>query len=117
MSDQGWGIVFVLGIAAVLAVIVVVLVWQIFKTAQSKVQADAIAARDDGFRQLAAESTAAQQKIAEEQQRIADELSQLRSRVTAIETLLSEVGGRPTSPQFRHRIGTRRPHRFATVNR
>ena len=92
MSDQGWGIVFVLGIVAVLAVVAIVLVWQIFRTAQSKMQADAITARDHDYRQLASESTTAQQKIAEEQLRIADELAELRSRLTAIEKLLSEVG-------------------------
>lgn len=92
MSDSGWGIVFVLGLAAIIAVVLVVVVWQVFKSGQTAMQTDAVVARDGEYRQLAAESTAAQQKIADAQQRIADELAELRSRVAAIEKLLSEVG-------------------------
>jgi hypothetical protein len=92
VSDSGWGIVFILGLAAVIMVVAVVVIWQVFKTAQTKVEADVIVARDDAYRQLAAQSTAAQQKIAEEQQRIAAALSDLQLRVTAIEKLLREVG-------------------------
>ena len=92
MGDTGWGIVFVLGVVAAVAVVVVVAVWQSFAVARTKTAAEAELARDGAYRQLAERATAAQQGIAEDQQRIAGELTELRNRVSAIEKLLREVG-------------------------
>lgn len=89
----GWGsVILVFGTVALVSCLIAIVLWQVFKTAQSRMEAEAVAARDGAYRDLAAQSTAAQQKIAEEHGRIADELSELRSRVTTIEKLLSEVG-------------------------
>ena len=92
MGDTGWGIVFVLGITVAVAVVLVVVIWQVFAVARAKTVAEITAASDDAYRTLAKQATAAQQTSAEQQERIATELAALRSRVTAIEQLLREVG-------------------------
>ena len=92
MSGQGWGIVFVLVIAALVTVFLIVAVWQGLKVEQAKAASREAVAQDEAYRKLAEQATAAQQTIAEEQRKTAEELAALRSRVAAIETMMREVG-------------------------
>jgi uncharacterized membrane protein len=91
MGDTGWGIVLILGIVAAVAVIVVVATWQIFAVARTDTKARAELARDDAYRTLASESTAAQQAMADEQGKIARDLADLRERMASIEKMMREV--------------------------
>lgn len=92
MSDSGWGIVFVLGLAVLIAVILVAVIWGIFSTARTKTIADAVVAQDGAYRKLAEEATAAQRLIAEQQERLVTDVADLRRRVAAMEQMLREVG-------------------------
>ena len=92
MSDANAGILFVFGIAALIAVIIVALIWQIFRTAQTKTATEATFAQEEAYRTLAEQAVAAQRTIAEEQRTIAAEMAELRTRVAAMEKLLREVG-------------------------
>ena len=92
MSDTGWGIIFVLGVVAAIALIISIVVWQAFKTQQANATSRAAIAQDGAYRALAEEVTTATRKSAEEQERIFAELAELRGRLTAIEKLLREVG-------------------------
>ena len=92
MSDQGWGIVFVLVIAALITLFLIVAVWQGLKLEQAKAATREAVAQDEAYRTLAERATAAQQAMAEEQRKTAEELAALRSRVAAIETMMREVG-------------------------
>jgi len=49
-------------------------------------------ARDEAYRKLAEEAVSVQQKMAEDQQRIAKDLSEMKDRIYAIEKMLSDVG-------------------------
>jgi len=75
------GIIFVMTVASVA-------IWQIFGTWRAR----KLVAREDAYRTLAADATAAQQRFATVQQEMATDLADLRARVTAIEALLREVG-------------------------
>ena len=92
MSDAGWGIVFVLVLAVAVAALIALVVWQSFKVWQTRITTGVAAAHDESYRKLAEDATAAQRAIAEDQRTIAGDLAEVRSRVTAIETLLREVG-------------------------
>ncbi len=78
MNSEGWGMMFVFGLLVLLTVLIVV-VWQVFATQQAKLSVD----RKEEYRKLAERSTAAQQITAED-------LGDLRTRVSAIEKLLRE---------------------------
>lgn len=79
---------FVLGLFTLITVLIVVVVWQWFATRRAR----ASVAREEAYRKLAEQSIAAQQSTAEEQQKISENLGELRARVSAIEKLLREVG-------------------------
>ena len=83
MNSEGWGMMFVFGLLVLLTVLIVV-VWQVFATQRAKLSVD----RKEEYRKLAERSTAAQQIIAEEQQKISKDLGDLRTWVSAIEKLL-----------------------------
>jgi cytoskeletal protein RodZ len=92
MSDAGWGIVFILGIVAAISLIASIWVWQVFRTQQANTASETVIAQDGAYRALAEEVTTATRKSAQEQERIAAELAEVRSRLAAIEKLLAEVG-------------------------
>jgi hypothetical protein len=92
MGDTGWGIVFVLGLTAAIAAIIIVAMWQIFSVARTDTKARAELARDDAYRSLARETAAAQQAIADEQGKIARDLADLRDRMVSVEKMMREVG-------------------------
>lgn len=84
MSDEFAGMGFALFILMLLTILAVVLVWQGFKTWQIKTTSKADIAREEAYRKLAEEAISAQQKIAED-------LSELRIRIVSIEKILRDV--------------------------
>lgn len=90
---EGWGsVMLVVGGMVLVAILLGIVIWQIFKTAQSRMLAADAIARDDAYRRLAEQSATTQEQLATQQQRIADDMTELRERVGAIEKLLREVG-------------------------
>lgn len=92
MGDTGWGIVFILGIVAAVAAIAIVIIWQGISVERTKITAETELARDDAYRTLARDATAAQQAIADEQHKIARDLADLRERMVSVEKMMREVG-------------------------
>jgi uncharacterized membrane protein len=92
MGDTGWGIVFILGIVAAVAAIAIVIIWQGISVERTKITAESELARDDAYRTLARDATAAQQAIADEQHKIARDLADLRERMVSVEKMMREVG-------------------------
>ena len=88
MNAEAWGMIFVLGLLALITVLIVVFIWQVFATSRAR----ASAAREEAYQKLAERSVEAQERTAGEQQKISEDLSDLRARVAAIEKLLREVG-------------------------
>jgi TolA-binding protein len=88
MNAEAWGMLFVLGLLALITVVIVVFIWQIFATSRAR----ASAAREEAYQKLAERAAAAQESAAQEQQKISENLSDLRTKVAAIEKLLREVG-------------------------
>jgi predicted Holliday junction resolvase-like endonuclease len=88
MSDQLWGLVFVV----VVAVVLIVIIGQIMGMRGEHLTNKAEVARDEAYKTLAEQAVAAQQAALDEQQKIAGELAKVQSRLSAIEKLLSEVG-------------------------
>jgi len=78
------GMWFALAMNLMITVVIVVLIWQIFKYRQTKLMSQAEIARDEAYRKLAEEAVAVQRKISED-------LADLRNRVEAIERMLREV--------------------------
>ena len=79
---------FVLGLFTLITVLIVVVLWQWFATRRAR----ASVVREEAYRKLAEQSSAAQQSTAEAQQKISEDLGELRTRVSAIEKLLREFG-------------------------
>lgn len=79
---------FVLGLFALITLIAVVIIWQVFSVARAK----ASAAREQAYQQLAARATETQERIANDLGRATEDLGELRQRVATIEKLLREVG-------------------------
>ena len=90
MSGNAWSVVFILLVAA--ALVVALTIWQTFRTQQAEAAARAATAQDEAYRALAEAATAAARQSADEQQRIAAELVEIRTRLAAIEKVLNEVG-------------------------
>lgn len=88
MNAEAWGMIFVLGLLALITVLIVVFIWQVFATSRAR----ASAAREEAYQKLAERSVEAQERTDREQQKISEDLSDLRARVAAIEKLLREVG-------------------------
>ncbi len=78
------GMGFVLVILALITITIVVAVWQGFKSWQVKTASIADMARDGAYRKLVEESVAVQKKMAED-------ISDLRSRIASMEKILREV--------------------------
>lgn len=88
----GWGgVVLVTATTIVGALIVFVLIWQIFRTLQTWLASRADVAHIEEYRHLTERAVTAQEKFAEEQQRVASELAETRRTVANMERLLREV--------------------------
>jgi hypothetical protein len=74
-------------IIAAVTVVLVVILWQGMNIARTQISAEQL----DHYRKLAEQATAAEEKAAQEQQKIAVALEDMRARLAAIEKLLSEV--------------------------
>jgi hypothetical protein len=89
---NGWGsVILVVGFLGAVLVVIGMVIWQIFKTSQTRIAAKAVIERDEEYRELAAQAISTQQKLAEEQKRIGQELSALRVTIGNMERLLREV--------------------------
>ena len=86
-TEEAWGLIFAWVLILLLGVVLLV-VWQGFVTWRAR----ASLARDDAYRKLAEQFAAEQRRAAEDQQKISEDLGDLRARVAAIEKLLREVG-------------------------
>lgn len=89
-SDWGGVVMGIAGITFVL-VLAAVLIWQVFKTAQTRMTTQAVIARDQAFRDLAERVTVSQEEIAAETARISAEIREISARVAAMEKMLREV--------------------------
>lgn len=85
MTDASWGLVFVLGLAALVALLFMVMIWQVFRTKQAKISTRIDGAQEAAYRELAVRAT-------ETQERAIAELSELRDRVNELERTLKEAG-------------------------
>lgn len=88
VADSGIAIVSTVCVFAVL----VVALWQGFRTWQTRIATQASAAQEEAYRALAERATAAQRESAAEQRAMAAALAEVQGRLAAIETLLREVG-------------------------
>lgn len=81
------------GFVSLLAVLVllIVVVWQAFKSYQTKTSNAGYIARDEAYRKLSEEAISLQQETVENQKKIIGELSELRKRIDGIEKTLREV--------------------------
>jgi hypothetical protein len=69
------------------SVIIVVLLWQGMSVAKTQMVSD----QTEQYRKLAEQATTAEQKAADEQQKISEALEDMRTRLAAIEKLLRDV--------------------------
>lgn len=91
MSDAGWGIIFILGLVIVVGFVLAILIWQIFKTNQTKTVAQIQASGADSYRKLAEQTAESQAQTAERLEKLTEDVGDLRQRVASIEKMLSEV--------------------------
>ena len=77
----------IITIIVAVTVIGVVILWQGMSIAKTQMTVD----QTEQYRKLAEQATSAEQKAAEEQQKIAIALEDMRTRLVAIEKLLSDV--------------------------
>ncbi len=90
---QGWGsLILVIGVLSLVTIIICLVIWQVFKTAQSRMAAQAISGHDTAYRQLVEDATTAQRQAARDLATLKEDMADVRGRVTTIETLLREVG-------------------------
>ena len=85
------GMGFVLVILTLITIIAVVVISQALKTARAKTVGMAEIARDEAYRKLAEEAVSAQQKIANDQQKIVKDLAEMKQCIYAMEKMLREV--------------------------
>lgn len=85
------GMGFVLVILALLTIIIVAAITQGTKIVRDKTMSAAQIARDEAYRKLAEEAVTAQQKFADDQQRIIKDLAEMKQSIYAMEKMLREV--------------------------
>ena len=86
-EDAVVAVVSIIGLFALLAL----LAWQVFKTWQVSIANRANLARDEAYHELADRAAYTQQKLLEQQERMLQEMADVRERVTHIERKLAEV--------------------------
>jgi hypothetical protein len=90
---SGWGsVILVVGFVALVALILALVIWQLFKSSQTWMLTQARVAEANAYRTIAEEATAAQARSAEELEALRSGVDDLRGRVATIERLLAEVG-------------------------
>ena len=80
--------IIVIGDIAMVTIIVVVAIWQVFASWCSRMSV----AREEAYRKLAEDSMALQKQLAEQQTRMERDLATISGRVCGIEKVLEEVG-------------------------
>lgn len=80
MNSEAWGILLVMVFLALIAAIIIVVIWQVFANQRAK----ATLARDEAYRKLA-------EQVNEGQQQTREDLKELKERVANIERVLKEV--------------------------
>ncbi len=89
---SGWGsVIFVSIIAILIGTVVIVGAWQGIRSANVKAIARETVARDEAYRKLAEETATTNQRLARDQQQIAQTLVEVQTKVAAIEKMLREV--------------------------
>lgn len=89
---EGWGAdLLTVTVSALVLVLVGVLIWQVFKTYQTKLAVDAQVTQETAYRALAEQSTRAQEQTTAQLALLQAQASELNTRVTSIERLLKEV--------------------------
>ncbi|MFL5758625.1 MAG: hypothetical protein ACJ789_02740 [Thermomicrobiales bacterium] len=88
----GWGsVLFVSLIAILIGAVVIIGAWQSIKSANVKSIARETVARDEAYRKLAEETASSNQRLARDQQQMAETLFAVQTKVDAIERMLREV--------------------------
>jgi biopolymer transport protein ExbB/TolQ len=87
MSTEIIGMFYPIVVIIGVIVIIVVVLWQGMNVAKTQIRGD----QTEQYRKLAEQATSAEQKAADSQQKIAEALEDMRTRLAAIEKLLSEV--------------------------
>ena len=89
---EGWGsVLLVVGGMALMAIIIMMVIWQVFRTRQATIESRATIAHEEAYRRLAEEATSVQNRTAAELNQLTEGMADLRVRVTNIERLLREV--------------------------
>ena len=89
---EGWGsVILVVSVSVLVLVLVGVLIWQAFKTYQTKIALDANSSHEAAYRALAEQATAAQQQVNGQLIRLNEHVAELNARLASIERLLKEV--------------------------
>lgn len=89
---EGWGAdVLAVTVTTLVLVLVGVLIWQVFKTYQTRLAVDAHAAQEAAYRTLAERSIRAQEDAAEQLAHVHENVADLKTRVASIERILKDV--------------------------
>lgn len=89
---EGWGAdLLTVSVSTLLLVLVGMVIWQVFKTYQTRLAVDAHTAQEAAYRSLAERGARAQEQASEQLTLLQENVAELNSRVTSIERLLKEV--------------------------
>jgi cytochrome c-type biogenesis protein CcmH/NrfG len=89
---QGWGsVLLVVSVSVLVLVLVGVLIWQAFKTYQTKLTLETSSSQEAAYRALAEQATAAQQQSNRQLTVLGEQVAELNTRLAAIERLLKQV--------------------------
>jgi hypothetical protein len=89
---SGWGsVVFASILVILIGAVVIVGAWQGIKSANVKSIARETVARDEAYRKLAEETATTNQRLARDQQQMAETLLAVQKKVDAIERMMREV--------------------------
>ncbi len=89
----GWGsVIFVLSMTGIVALIAALIIWQAFRTKQTRMMSDARVAEANAYKALAEEAAAAQTRTASELATLSESVSDLRTRGATSHRMLAVVG-------------------------
>ncbi|MGI6037830.1 MAG: hypothetical protein ACOYD6_06335 [Limnochordia bacterium] len=85
------GMGFVVLMSTLFTILLALVIWQWFKSSQLRITSQAELARDKAYRKLAEEAVSLHQQIAEYQEKLVADLSEMKGRIKSIEQILREV--------------------------
>ncbi|MDD3654360.1 MAG: hypothetical protein PHO01_09280 [Desulfotomaculaceae bacterium] len=85
------GMGFVLFILTLITIVAVVVISQVLKTSRAKVASMAELTRDEAYHKLAEEAISIHRKIAENQHKTVNDISEIKERINAMEKMLRDV--------------------------